>query len=530
MPESLYFEGREGQESKIEISYVSEGDGPSILVADGSTNGISKIFDVAVIKSGLRPHASSKAGFIPGARPTASLIIEPVVLVARIPTKPTRTQTASKLKTDFGKNGKILPSVDAVLDNHQIISRILQLPILTELHKKAFWKPLNVIREEINRMEGTTDEVLTQVSQRFVAPTELKPFIDAIQLQGGGGVDHFLMAYQLAVMCREDMKFVKAHCAWREYHDRKRKCTELLGIVNSNPAWISVSIKETKGELIASFPSAGNVSNGQRDLLSLVAQLMKSTFELKGSRAIVIIDDIFDYLDEVNLMVAQYFCSQFIDAFKERGDEVFLMVLTHLDPYVFGHSILGMGRKDLRKIHYLEKADDTSRTVGIAPMVRKRDIDALRPFIGKFYFHYHPAECDQEALFRAHSLKESWGKSHSFYRYTWEELRKFKDGTAGGIDYIAVCLGIRLAIEKCAFDQLSIEQRVAFTDTYNKCTADKLDFTEQCGARVPVAHRLLGLLYNDILHHKEQYDYISAIISKMRNPAVRSMIHEIPIP
>jgi hypothetical protein len=59
---------------------------------------------------------------------------------------------------------------------------------------------------------------------------------------------------------------------------------------------------------------------------------------------------------------------------------------------------------------------------------------------------------------------------------------------------------------------------------------DKLDFVEQVGGTVPELHRLLGLLYNDILHHKDNFDYISAIVSKMKNPAIRGMMNEIPIP
>jgi len=342
-------------------------------------------------------------------------------------------------------------------------------------------------------------------------------------------VERFLIAYQFAKAYADDAKSLMKQHNWRSYLAGKKRCLDLLAAVNSNPAWINVSVTETKGHLIAEFPVATKMSNGQRDLLVFVAQLMKAEFDLTGERGILVVDEVFDYLDECNLLVAQFYVTRFVERFKSKGAELFPIFLTHLNPDVFKHSILGLGKKDLRKIHLLDKASDSSRKVGIAAMVRVRDDAALKPFIGKHFFHYHPQNCDQVTLFKAKSLKETWAKSHDFYSYIFTEFTKYCSGAVDA-DYVAACVAARIAIEKHAFDQLQPPDKIRFTDEFSQGTVEKLDFVEQVGIKVPDSHRLLGMLYNDILHHKEQFDYISAIVSKMKNPAIRGMMSELPIP
>src|SRR5690606_37505025 len=130
---------------------------------------------------------------------------------------------------------------------------------------------------------------------------------------------------------------------------------------------------------------------------------------------------------------------------------------------------------------------------------------------------------------KSKSLKEKWGKSHDFYAYVFAEFHKYRSGETS-IDYVAACVAARIAIEKHAYDQLGSDDQDKFINEYNKGTVDKLDFVEGIGIKVPDSHRLLGLLYNDMLHHKEQFDYISAIVSKMKNPAIRGIMAELTIP
>lgn len=534
IPTSLLHKEDEANKAKIAITYSVNGVETTIKADEGS-NDISKIFSVAVINSRLKPHAAAKSGYHQFAKPTASIIIEPIILVECIPKRPTKSISTSAFKQTFGASGKILPNIQSFLDNDLLLCGILSLPGIRRFSQKKVWKQLDPIIDDINARTGTAYQIVDWIESNKLAEFRAIPELAAIatilaDFSELTEAERFLVAYQFAKAYEEDAKLLDDHRAWRSYVSGKKRCEELLTSVNSNPAWIAVSIKETKGKLVAEFPEATKMSNGQRDLLSFVAQLMKADFELSGSRAILIVDEVFDYLDECNLLAAQFYVSRFVERFKSNGAEIFPLFLTHLDPNVFIHSALGLGKKDIRKVHLLDKATDSSRRAGIAMMVKLRDEPALKPYIGKYFFHYHPQNCDQEALFRESGLKETWGKSHNFYTYVFEEFGKYRSGGVEA-DFVAACVATRIAIEKHAFDQLQeAEQKERFTEEFNKRTSDKLDFVEQVGGKVPESHRLLGLLYNDILHHKDNFDYISSIVSKMKNPAIRGMMNEIPIP
>ena len=532
LPLSLLHKENEVNKAKLEITYSIDGVDKTVS-ADGENNDISRIFSVAVINSKLKPRAVAKTGFQQFAKATASLIIEPIILFDKIPKKPNRTFAISEFKKTFGSSGKILTNIQPFLDNDLVLSSILSLSSIGRFTQKAVWKKIEPIVFDINAQTGTVDQILTWVGENKLSELQSIPELNSIatlfvDFQDLSEVDRYLIAYQFALAYKEDAKLLHDHLTWRSYLSGKKRCEDLLKGVNSNPAWIAVSIKETKGKLVAEFPEATKMSNGQRDLLSFVAQLMKAEFQLSGARAILIIDEVFDYLDECNLLAAQFHTSRFIERFKSTGAEIFPLFLTHLNPDIFKHSALGLGKKDIRKVHFLDKASDSSRKVGIAAMVKLRDEVDLKPYIGKYFFHYHPENCNQEALFKVRGLKETWGKSHNFYAYVFKEFVKYRSGE-GEADFVAACVAARIAIEKHAFDQLQASGQSRFTDYFIKGTSEKLDFVEQLGGTVPESHRLLGLLYNDILHHKENFDYISAIVSKMKNPAIRGMMSEIPI-
>ncbi|WP_395734677.1 hypothetical protein [Prosthecobacter sp.] len=523
----------EAKKPKLEITFTADGV-QRTLRADNEINEISKVFSISVLNSRTKPAATAKRSIMNQyARPTASLIIEPVVLVKKIPNCPEKSFKTSDFKRAFGKAGKILPNIQPFLENAKVLKIILSLPQIANFGRKKVWKTIDPIIAEINAQKGGGEELVAWVEQnclaRLEAVIELAAIADyLIGVLSITRVESILLAYQFAKAYAQDSNLLKNHLSWYTYLCGKKKCEELIRSVNSNPAWIDVSIEELDGALVVMFPDATKMSNGQRDLLSFVAQLMKAEFDLVSARAILVVDEIFDYLDECNLLAAQYYISKFIDNYKSSGAEIFPLFLTHLDPSVFRHSALGLGKKDIRKIHVLDKASDSSRTKGVAPMIRLRDDAQLKDYVGKHFLHYHPSNCDQVALFRSKGLKETWGKSHAFYKYVFTEFKNYRSGAVEA-DHVAACVALRIAIEKHAFDQISPVDQKRFTDEFKKGTAEKLDFVESVGGEVPESHRLLGLLYNDIVHHKD-YDYISAIVSKMKNPAIRGMMNEIPVP
>jgi hypothetical protein len=521
---------REDDGLNCELEVVIDEDGTTrALLADSSRNDLSTVFSISVINSRLKPRATQLT-HIPGARPTASLVVESVVLVNRIPARPANFPTQAMLKEKFGNNGKILPDMGGFIKSALLLSSICSASELRKFTQQRVWSQLDPILEAINGKAGTAESIKAWITCEYGDILRgigaIAQIADLLTAYGDiPEVDRLLAAIVFGQMHRDDSSLIGKLGDWCFYIDSKEKCRDLLASLNSNPAWIDIRPREDHGKLVVDFPTATSMSNGQRDLFSFVAQLIRAELELKTEKAILVVDEVFDYLDEANLLAAQYYVAEFIGAFKKRGGTIFPLFLTHLDPQIFRHSVFGLGKGELRKVHMLDQALDVSRTSGIALMVSKRDEPDLQPVIGKFHFHYHPTGCDEQVLFEQNRLKKRWGNSEVFYNYVEEQLRAYL-ANAEQVDFMAVCVAVRISIEKSACVQLEEAEQIAFTEEYSDGTSGKLEFAERRGARIPSSHKILGLLYNDMLHHKEQFDYISSIMSKMRNPAIRGMIKE----
>ncbi len=89
---------RGDEELQCELEVVIDEDGQTrALLADSSRNDLATVFSVSVINCRLKPKATQLT-HIPGARPTASLVVEPVVLVERIPERPVEVTSQASLK------------------------------------------------------------------------------------------------------------------------------------------------------------------------------------------------------------------------------------------------------------------------------------------------------------------------------------------------------------------------------------------------------------------------------------------------
>lgn len=523
----------EGLEPELELVMATDGDEKTLL-ADPNRNELHSEFSIAVINCRLKPKAVEHR-YNPNIRATADLVIEPVVLVERIPDRPQDFPSQAILKERFGTNGKVLPSMGQFFENPILLNRILRVGELRRFQQQRVWSQIDPLLGAINQAVGSASQLREGIEQDHLsALRQIEPLAQIAALLADydelSEVDRFMVAIAIGQAHQADGSLLSRTRDWRNYHTGKEKCKALLEGLNSNPEWIEVRPREDHGKLVVSFPAAATMSNGQRDLFSFIAQLLKAEFTLTSERAILIVDEVFDYLDEANLLAAQFYVSRFIKEFKASGREIFPLFLTHLDPEIFAHAVLGLGKKESRRVHLLDQYLDISRNGGLPLMVQKREDEHLKPVLGKYFFHFHPDDSDQTALFTAKGLRPTWGVASDFQRYCFGELRRYQQGE-DDVDYVAVCVGARVAIEKAAFEQLTdAEQKRRFTEEFNKRTSDKLDFVEEVGGRVPTAHRLLGLLYNDMLHAKSHFDYVSAIVSKMRNPAIRALMKEISIP
>lgn len=52
-------------------------------------------------------------------------------------------------------------------------------------------------------------------------------------------------------------------------------------------------------------------------------------------KSLLLIDEVFGYLDDANLLVAQHFLLEMMKQFKASGKSLYVVILTHLDPGLF---------------------------------------------------------------------------------------------------------------------------------------------------------------------------------------------------
>ncbi len=156
-------------------------------------------------------------------------------------------------------------------------------------------------------------------------------------------------------------------------------------------------------------------------------------------------------------------------------------------------------------------------------VVKNRKDPAIENDLSKYFFHYHSTEKDLRDDFERLSMPKSWGKSFSFHANSEIELNNYLDGKK--YDPIGVLFAIRVKVEKFAFNSLAADDRDVFLSTHK--TRSKLEFCEEKGVAIPEIYFLLGLIYNDDLHWRNNRDYITPLVSKLENMTIRTMIGEL---
>ena len=510
--------------NKLELKVVH--DGTDYLATD-SSNAISALFDISVINSHVKPDAKKRkiAGFT---SVSVSLEISSVVLIDRIPDKVKFTYNHSAMKKNFGSSGKILPTAKALFDNPDFIVLIERKIDFTDFNKVRIYKKLiSPLIDEINKIGGTAEEVKAlveaEVLDRLKAIVPLRNLASLIfDIEKCSEIESYLLAWQVATES-QTVEF-KSALEYKLYLRDKFFFDDLLSAADTTRHEIRTKeekVNKTKKKLVVNFPSADDISNGQRDILSFIAQIQRSLRKLKKQNCILVIDEIFDYLDDANLVAFQYYVTQVIDDFKSQGRNIYPLLLTHLDPAYFMHFCFNKHRLQIR---YLNR-DSTLIPSVFLKMVKNREDADIEDDVSCYHFHYNPTEKDLEADFQRLSMRKAWGKSHSFYRVVYDEATKYLNGNT--FDPIAVLFAVRIKIEEITFNRLTNpEYHKVFIEDCNG-TSNKLDYCESIGVQIPEIHYLLGLIYNDNLHWNDKRDYETPLRAKLDNFTIRKMIAEV---
>ncbi len=116
------------------------------------------------------------------------------------------------------------------------------------------------------------------------------------------------------------------------------------------------------------------------------------------------------------------------------------------------------------------------------------------------------------------------GDSGIFHTHLHGEWQKY---VANQDDYdpFAICCYVRVKIEERVYNEIpNPTDQLEFLNTNG--TRKKLEFAESCGVIVDDTMYLLGVIYNEGMHIRENVDNSSPIVTKMENLVIRKMLVE----
>jgi len=505
---------------KIQVEYERVDGTIAILNADNSHNTISNEIDCFVINNQIIPRGiGSRFG-----RATASLEIKDVILVDRIPKKTLFNYSYRIMKTKFGCCCRVLPNLDSVLNNFLLVEQLSEnYTALKRGNGDRIQGKIDAIIENINAQKGTSQELHDWVVANSLVDLKqieyLKTIGDLINTYDIGynsEVNSYLAAIQLIWLYNDNPSNFKAACTYHKYLFELRSFNNTL--LSFNCTWKHIRSSEKGGKLVVKFPKAIHISNGQRDILTFISMLFKAKRNLRKDENILIIDEVFDYLDDANLIAAQYYITTFIKEYEDLGKRIYPLILTHLNPSYFKNFVFSN-----QMIYYLNRST-IQVDMHIVRLLRNRKNAVICADIDKFLLHYDPGAINKRSEFKKFTLPETWGEGNNFNLFINNEVVKYLADEP--YDPFAVCGALRVKIEEIAYKKLkSVEAQTAFLITHK--TRCKLEKAQEMGVVSPESHYLLGIIYNEGMHWKDNCDNISPIASKLENLTIKKLIRDV---
>lgn len=508
---------------RIFIEYQNQAGNILNLEATSTSNSICTELDYFVINNLTKPkgNASTFGGF---ANAKASLIIEDIVLVERIPDSIPFNYSFRVSQAKFGLNCRVLPNSNTALSNLKLVEKLSEnFLALQRANGQRIRERIETIIADINLQQGTALELLDWITANRLNDLKQIDYLNTIgnlinefDIGYNSEAKSYLTAIQLVWLYNQDPTIFKNSCTYSNYRLDKQRFDNTLATFNCT--WKNIRSSETRGKLVVKFPKTIHISNGQRDILSFISMLFKAKRNLNKPANILIIDEVFDYLDDANLTAAQYYITTFIKEFDTLGKRIYPLILTHLNPNYFKNFAFSN-----QKVYYLDKT-----TIQVSPhlirLIKNRENITIKDDLDKYLLHYDPGVISKRAEFRALSLPERWGEGTNFKLHLNNEVTNYL--TNQPYDPFAVCGALRIKIEEIAYNQLqSNDAKTAFLATHK--TRSKLEKAEEMGIVSPESHYLLGIIYNEGMHWKDNQDNVSPIASKLENLTIKKLIKDV---
>lgn len=506
LDEKDLFEQNIANHPKLEIELLGQHSGTYCATDEMST--ISGNISICVISSPI--YAKSTARNVRSyVASTAELCVEQAVIYSRIPENVFLKYAYNEVKRCFGDKGKLFVNIGNVLKNAENIQKLNNIKASIDkcINQVGIQRSFQSFLDGCDST-GTANTVKDHISQsainNVVANQNALSLVDCIKSMNDlpsewQEIDAIFSAIQICKVLKEhydlgENDVLKKTLLNLDYKEQRVQIDNRLSAFNTTGR--TIKTKETHGKLVVDFERANSMSNGERDVLSFIASLSCFERQFKKDVGILIIDEVFDYLDGCNLLAVQYYLMQTIERCKDNGKILFPLILTHLDPEVFGNYYFKK-----KKIHYLSSNGIIDLNSEIVKLLRLRESSSItndeKNEIAKYFLHYHP---DRHAL--SENIKNVVSSAFSGDSMLFKEdlYNEVKTKYLEEKQYcpVKVIAAIRIKIEETLYSSLNACDQNEFLEHHK--TINKLLYAEEKGISPPELFYLLQPLYNDGLH------------------------------
>ncbi|WP_298238401.1 hypothetical protein [uncultured Algibacter sp.] len=516
------YRGNAANEPIINISYEKNAGDVLQLTATHNSNTIKNEFDYFVIKSTLK--AKGAASFYGGGA-TAKMIIEDIVLIDNIPANRNfNNYTVAEMGERFGLNSKVLPNPNVVLNNRLLVESLSENYIsLTRASGQQVTNSIQAVIDDVNGQVGTAIQLIQWLEDNCLERlsgirhlSDIAEIIRSFDINIDTEAANYLLAIQIIWIFNKDIDNFKLACNYSNYRMARNEFD--INLSHFDSTWKNIRTAQEQNKLVIKFPKASEISNGQRDILSFISMLFRAKMKLKKNASILVIDEVFDYLDDANLVAAQYYVTNFIKEYKEKGRKIYPLILTHLNPLYFKNYTFSN-----QKTYYLDKSP-MQVIASMRRLIENRKDASIENTVSSKLLHYHPDTPNRRNEFRALNIRELWGIDTNFRDFTFEQVNNYIENN--DYDPFAVCCGVRIKVEMLTYNKIvEDDNKVQFLTT--KMTRPKLDFAKSLGIISPEPYYLLAVIYNEGMHWKNNIDNISPIASKLENLTIKKIIKDL---
>ena len=500
-------------------------------VSNKTQNQIADRFNCQVISSLLTADTRTVRVNNGYTKTNGILAIEEVSICKAL-NKPKNPYKLTKLRSIFGKNNRVLGDISPLLENNDFISVLLEkenIDIFTKFKVRMRNKLLTAIIDNIHNSKGTVAQIKANVDLTDInSDVYYAHFSDLLKRFYVGKTDWevFSIFWQLQYLVSNELIWLRNQRNYLEFVCLREKLDENLKDFNSSWKENLKSVVENN-ILKVKFPKADELSNGQRDVMAFIVQLMNANNKLKvNKKNIIVIDEIFDYMDDANLIAAQYYLTKYLDL--NRGN-LYVLILSHLDPEYFKNYIFSKNKLNICYLNKqaIELSEEMKAFLCFRNNLDKKDLakKELYDDVSSYYVHYNPQTKDLTSQITGHHphLQTSWFKEDNLKKYILGELNKYLSNQEN-YDPYSVCLAIRIRVEKLTYNMLHTQKdKDAFLNTHK--TKDKLRYAEKSGILIPDSYYVMGAIYNDAEHLRDNNNDKNCIY-KLYNKVIKNIIKE----